>query len=167
MIEPPGHPFAHCAEGVAQAWVNFRINDTSAGDEAQAILAGAHSADASALRALSLAFESLRWVIARRADPACLAITDARLRSVRAQGFPRAVRLAEVAWAWARVYVPDHQPQALALLLMNLLSNATKFTSQEHVRVHLDWLHAQVPGEPTVRLLAHAWAWPCAGASSG
>ena len=116
MSHPATPSLAQGAAGLACAWVDFDISDVLANDEAAAILANADAAEEPRLRALSQAFESLRWVIAHRTDPVCRTLTDARLRSVRAQGWPRAVRLAEAAWAWARVYIPDNQPQALAML---------------------------------------------------
>ena len=116
MSDVPSATLARDAASLAKAWMNLAHGTADAANEAAAILARADPAEQPLVRDLCKAYEAMHWVICRLSDPACQAATETLLQAVRERGWPRAVRLAEVAWAWARAYVPDRLDQALALL---------------------------------------------------
>jgi signal transduction histidine kinase len=107
------------AAGLAAAWLDSRLTPAQVEAREAAVLAAVACAeDAARLRALAWAFAALRaalFTLGR--DGSITAATETALQQVAAVGWPRATRLAEVAWAWARFFDRDSHPQALALLL--------------------------------------------------
>ena len=119
MLSTHAHgDFESAVAVLTRIWLDTRTADAEAAERASAFVAAqAAGTDTDRLQALSSAFHALRWVLLNRwNDPACRDFTEETLQGVSLAGWPRATRLAEAAWAWARVYQPGSHAQALALL---------------------------------------------------
>lgn len=117
MSNPPWHSLDTLAEAVARAWLDNRLDEAEAQAQADALLAAARRLpELGSLYGLSLGFHALRRVLMRRAgDMTALALTDKHLLAVRALACPRALAVAEAAWAWARVLYVQQRPALVAL----------------------------------------------------